>query len=99
MFHSDVELYLKNGLSEVYPSVQQAVEVVPLLLQGSQILLQLAPGLLVPHGEQLSADLQSVDEAALMPLEQQLCALREKECVSCGSTGCSAVFKSPHLKC
>lgn len=53
----DVKQYLKNGLSEIYSMVQQAVEVVPLLLQGSQILLQLGPGLLIPHGEELSADL------------------------------------------
>lgn len=54
------------------------MEVVPLLLQGSQILLQLGLGLLVPHREQLSADLQSVNEAALISLEQQLCVLRSR---------------------
>lgn len=71
----DATAYLDDGLGEVHPPAQQAVEVVPLLLQGSQIRLELSLGLLVPHGEELPADLQSVDEAALIPLEQQLCVL------------------------
>lgn len=68
--------YLDDGLGEVHPPAQQAVEVVPLLLQGSQIRLQLILGLLVPHGEELPADVQSVDETGLITLEQQLCVLR-----------------------
>lgn len=68
--------YRDDSLGEVHPFAQQTVEIVPLLLQRPQVHLQLSLGLLVPHGEQLSADLQSVDETALIPLEQQLCVLR-----------------------
>lgn len=60
---------LDDGLSEVQPCAQRTVEGVPLLLQGSQISLEPGLGLLIPHGEELPADLQSVDEAALIPLE------------------------------
>ena len=70
--------YLDDGLGEVHPSAQQAVKVLPLLLQHPQLLLQLTLGLLVPHGEELPAHLQRVDERALIPLEQQLCVLRWK---------------------
>lgn len=52
------------------------MEIVPLLLQCPQICLKLSLGLLVPHGKQLTANLQSVDETALIPLEQQLFVLR-----------------------
>lgn len=52
------------------------METVPLLLQCPQICLKLSLGLLVPHGEQLTANLQSVDETALIPLEQHLFVLR-----------------------
>lgn len=54
------------------------MEVVPLLLQGSQVCLQLSLDLLVPHGEELAADVQGVDEAGLIPLEQQLRVLRSE---------------------
>lgn len=68
--------YLDDGLGELHPLSQQTVQVIPLLLQGSQIRLELSLGLLVPHREELPADLQSVYEAALIPLEQQLRVLR-----------------------
>jgi len=74
---SDASRYLYDGLGELQPAAQHAVQLVPLVLQGAQLRLQLGLGLLVPHGEELAAHLQSVDEAALMPLEQQLCVLRE----------------------
>ena len=68
--------YLDDRLGEVHPPAQEPAEIVPLLLQGPQVRLQLGLGLLVPHGEELPADLQGVDEGALVPLEQQLCVLR-----------------------
>ncbi|TNN39879.1 hypothetical protein EYF80_049951 [Liparis tanakae] len=67
--------YLYDGLGELQPAAQHAVQLVPLVLQGAQLRLQLGLALLVPHGEELAAHLQSVDEAALMPLEQQLRAV------------------------
>lgn len=70
--------YLDDGLSEVHPSAQQAVEAVPLLLQGSQVCLQLILGLLIPHREELPSDVQSVNESGLIPLEEKLCVLRRK---------------------
>lgn len=48
------------------------MQVVPFLLQRSQIRLELRLCLFVAHGEELPADLQGVDEAALVPLKQQL---------------------------
>lgn len=92
---------LDDGISEVHPPPQQAVEVVPLLLQGAQICLDLSLGLFVPHGEELPAQLQSVDESALIPLEQQLGMLwkrrREKLCTEsccwfCFVLGLSAFY-------
>ncbi len=68
--------YLDDGLGQVHAASQQAVQVVPLLLQRPQVGLQLGLGLLVPHGEELPADVQRVDEAALIPLKQQLGVLR-----------------------
>lgn len=89
------EKNLENGLGELYPTVQQVVELVPLLLQVPQVLLQLGLGLFVPHGEELPTNLQRVEEAALIPLEQQLRVLRsmmglkeEKKNISSGNTGC-----------
>lgn len=70
--------YLDDGLSEVRPSAQQAVQVVPLLLQGAQVRLQLVLGALVPHREELPADVQRVDEGGLVPLEQELRVLRNQ---------------------
>lgn len=70
--------YLNDGLGQFHPSTQQAVEAVPLLLQGSQVCLQLILGLLIPHREELPADVQSVNESGLIPLEEQLCVLRGK---------------------
>lgn len=55
------------------------MQVVPLLLQRPQVRLQPSLRLLVAHGEELPADLQSVDEAALVPLEQQLSVLRRRK--------------------
>lgn len=70
--------YLDDGLGEVHPSAQQAVEAVPLLLQRSQVCLQLILGLVIPHRKELPADVQSVNESGLIPLEEQLCVLRRK---------------------
>lgn len=71
--------YLDDGLGQVHALAQQPVEVVPLLLQRPQIHLQLSLRLLVAHGEELAANLQSVDEGALVPVEQQLCVLEGEE--------------------
>lgn len=73
---SDEKRYLDDLLGELRPPAQKAVQAVPLLLQGSQVALQPGLRLLVPHGEELPADLQSVDEAALVPLEHLLRVLR-----------------------
>lgn len=70
--------YLDDCLSEVRPSDQQALQVVPLLLQGSQVRLQLVLGALVSHWEELPADVQRVDEGGLVPLEQELRVLRDQ---------------------
>lgn len=70
------------------------MEVVPLFLQGSQVRLQLSLDLLVPHGEELAADVQGVDEAGLIPLEQQLRVLRSER--EGGRTG-GGVFKEEQL--
>lgn len=64
-----VSAYLDDGLSEVHPCLQQAVEVLPLLLQ-------LVLGFLVSHGEDLPTQLQRVQERGLVVLEQLLGVLR-----------------------
>ena len=67
--------YLDDGLGEGGPCAQQVVHVVPVLLQGSQLLLQPGLGLLVPHGEQLPAHFQRLEVATLVALGEQVHAL------------------------
>lgn len=87
--------YLDDGLDEVHPSTQQAMQVVPLLLQGSQVCLQLVLGSLVSHWEELPADVQRVDECGLIPLEQELRVLRNQ--VDKGRDGGEALWLWPPL--
>lgn len=68
--------YLDDGLGQLHPLAQQTLEVLPLLLQGPQVCLQLLLRLLIRHGEEVPADLQSVDEGGLIALKLQLGVLK-----------------------
>lgn len=96
---SGVADHLNDGFCEIHSSGQQAVKVLPLFLQRSQVRLQLSLSLLISHKEELSADFQSVDEGALILLEQQLCVLRrgkEEERMRRGIGGFPNLLKPLH---
>lgn len=64
--------HLDDGVGQLRPPAQQVLELVPVLLQGPEVGLKLLLRLLVGHGEELPAQVQSVDETGLITLELQL---------------------------